>query len=111
VVYHLGLPPRHHALTLTSAVADIAGVQVPRAWFLGLAAVVIVAIVWRAPRNAVGYTTGAVLLTFFLCHTQAYCNYYVLCQYFFLFGVAAYEPRLLLARRASEGHSLAGASG
>ena len=62
---------------------------------LALCAAVVGLIAWRSsPKTtAPALAAGAVLLTFFLCHAQAFINYFYLCQYLLLFGAATGAPR------------------
>jgi hypothetical protein len=78
------------SITLYTAAYRTFGVALPRPLLLGTAAALIAALSWRASetgtRAALGM--GTALLTFCLFHTQGYFNYFYLCQYLILLGLA-----------------------
>jgi hypothetical protein len=90
------LPPRLDGVTVPSLVAHVWGAWPPRTLMLTVCAAVVGLISWRSsPKTAnPALAAGAVLLTFFLCHAQAFVNYFYLCQYLLLFGA---QSRLVLS--------------
>jgi hypothetical protein len=87
---HFARPAQVDSLTLLSAVRDVVGVVWPR-WTTLLPGLVLIGrIAWRTPRQgtATALYMGTSLLVFCLCHTQGYFNYFYLCQYLLLLGIA-----------------------
>ncbi len=88
---HLERPMRDNALTVQAAVLAARGTPLPQ-WLLWSATLPVLAwISWRARCwRGVGLAlcTGTALLTFCVFHTQAFFNYFYLCQYLFLLGLA-----------------------
>jgi hypothetical protein len=86
---HLDRPTKLNSWTLQTGAADMFGISLRPAAFWGLAAGLIGWVAWRTPRNGAGTAlwAGTALLVFCLCHTQAFFNYFYLCQYLFLLGI------------------------
>ena len=107
VTYQMSLPPRDDGLTITTALFHLTGGRVERRWLQAFAIMVIAAIAVRiglcrrlpeelTRPSSIGKAalgTAAALLTFFLCHTQGFFNYFYLCQYLFLFAAVTLTPR------------------
>jgi Glycosyltransferase family 87 len=91
--HHLQLDVRLDANTLQAAMIHLFELPPPRGVFLLISAVLIGLIVWRTPSDGTCPTVwmAAALLAFFFFHSQAFYNYFHLCQYLFLFGLAC-EP-------------------
>jgi hypothetical protein len=87
---HLARPAQFNSLTIQTAAYDLLGVVWPRWLTLLPGGALIGWIVWRTPPGGtvVALWLGAALLVFCLCHTQAYFNYFYLCQYLWLLGIA-----------------------
>jgi hypothetical protein len=87
---HLARPTQFESLTLLSAVHDLVGWQAPRWVILAPGLLLIGWIAWRTPRQGTiaALGMGTSLLVFCLCHTQGYFNYFYLCQYLWLLGIA-----------------------
>jgi hypothetical protein len=76
-------------LTLLNGAQTLLGLSLPHWTMTTLAAVVIGWLTWRTPAKSAGagLWLGTALLTFCLCHVQAYFNYFYLCQYLLLLGL------------------------
>ncbi len=88
--WHLGLAIRYDSVTLQAAAGNLFDLVLPRPVLLGTALALIGALVWRTPgtgRSPAPWL-AATLLVFFLFHNQAFINYFYLCQYLMLFGLA-----------------------
>jgi hypothetical protein len=104
--FHLAIGPDMLSLTVRSAIYRIIGAQLP-GWVWGL--ITLLLTVWvarRTPRTGGGGRTalwmGAVLLLFCLFFVKGYFNYFYLCSYLFLLGLAALNPEGDLAAPAEE---------
>ncbi len=87
---HFEREAQYDSLTLLTAVHDLFGVKWPR-WVSLLPGLALIAwLAWRTPRQGTeaGLWMGTALLVFCLCHTQGYFNYFYLCQYLWLLGIA-----------------------
>jgi hypothetical protein len=82
-------PVMENGLTLANGAQLLLGLSLPRSVMTGLAVVVIGWLTWRTPAKGAGagLWLGTALLTFCLLHTQAYFNYFYLCQYLLLLGM------------------------
>lgn len=91
---HLGRPPQYASLTVASVVYHLTELSSSRWLLWSIAGVLIVAIAWRTPATgcSAGISIAAALLVFCLFHTQGYFNYFYLCLYLLLLGVAGAEP-------------------
>jgi hypothetical protein len=83
-------PVMDNGLTLLNGAQLLLGRSLPHWAMTGLAVVVIGWLTWRTPMKGAGagLWLGTALLTFCLCHVQAYYNYFYLCQYLLLLGLA-----------------------
>jgi hypothetical protein len=90
VVQHMRRPNRD-SINFQSAINDAYSIAMSREVLLGFAALVIAWITWRTSRGgtACALWMATALLTFCLCHSQAFFNYFYLCEYLFLLGIAA----------------------
>jgi hypothetical protein len=92
VVYkQMARPLNMHALSIRSAVHELLGhrkLSGNLVWTCG--AVLIAWVSWRTPQKttAAALWIGTTLMIFCLCHKQAFFNYYYLCEYLFLLGIA-----------------------
>jgi hypothetical protein len=95
---HLQRPVQYGSVTLASWLYHEWGLTLPRAIGWGLAVVLIALFSYRSMRDPtnVALGLGTVLLTFCLCHTQGYFNYFYLTQYLWLFGFVSNLPTQLL---------------
>ncbi|MGH7173167.1 MAG: glycosyltransferase family 87 protein [Gemmataceae bacterium] len=105
---HLAIGPDLHSLTLRSAAHHLLGLTIP-GWFAAAATLVLISWVsWRAPltRNGLGLWMATVLLTFCLLFVKGYFNYFYLCSFLFLLGLAELAPEgetAILGERATLG--------
>jgi len=86
---HLSRPPQDfRALTIAGGCYQLLGTLPDRRVMWGIAAVLIAAVSWRAPRQGVAtaLALGTSLLIFCVFHTQGFFNYFYLCQYLWLLG-------------------------
>jgi hypothetical protein len=96
---HLNRPPQYASLTLLSGLHDLFSLDGPR-WAAFLPGLLLIGwLAWRTPPGgtATGLWMGTSLLVFCLCHSQGYFNYFYLCQYLWLLGIAGcvrcgYQP-------------------
>ena len=91
---HLAIGPDLDSLTLRSAAYHLLGLTIP-GWFAAGATLGLTCWVsWRAPvtRNGLGLWLGTVLLTFCLLFVKGYFNYFYLCSFLFLLGLAELAP-------------------
>jgi hypothetical protein len=91
---HLAIGPDLDSLTLRSAAHHLLGLTIP-GWFAAGATLGLISWVsWRAPvtRNGLGLWLGTVLLTFCLLFVKGYFNYFYLCSFLFLLGLAELAP-------------------
>jgi hypothetical protein len=88
--YHLNLPIRTDALTLQAAAKQRFDVALPRWLLRGAALLLIGLLAWRTPSRGPSPAPwlAASLIVFCLCHNQAFPNYYYLCGYLMLLGLA-----------------------
>jgi hypothetical protein len=89
VSYHLNLPLRMDGVTIRALLKHEFGVDAP-GWLMASAAIAVIGLVtWRAPVKGPSPAPwmAASLLTFCLFHSQAFVNYYYLCQYLMLLGL------------------------
>jgi hypothetical protein len=77
-------------LTFHAALDDLLDLAVPRKLLLAAAGMLIAGITWRTPRTGAGAALwmGTALLVFCLCHQTGNFNYFYLCEYLLLLGVA-----------------------
>jgi hypothetical protein len=91
---HLAIGPDVQSLTARSAVHHFLGLTLP-SW-LALASTVLLTgwVAWRTPagERGIGLWLGTTLLIFSLFFVKGYFNYFYLCSYLFLLGVAALNP-------------------
>jgi hypothetical protein len=90
LVKHLNRPTQYASLTVLSGLHDLFGLDGPR-WVALLPALLLIGwLAWRAPPGGTttGLWMGTSLLVFCLCHSQGYFNYFSLCQYLWLLGIA-----------------------
>jgi hypothetical protein len=87
---HLERPVRDDSLALRNGIYQRFGVMLPEALVLGLAVLLVAWVAWRTPPRGTGAALwiGTTLLIFFLAHKQAYFNYFHLCEYLLLLGIA-----------------------
>jgi hypothetical protein len=87
---HLERPVAYSSLTVLSGCRDLLGVELPRQAVLLAGCLAIGGVAWTTPRAATGtgLWLGTALFVFCLAHTQGFFNYYCLCQYLWLLGVA-----------------------
>jgi hypothetical protein len=87
--WHARQPIRYDAITLQAAAGNLLGVVVPRPLLLAAAVVLIGWVTWRTPADGASPAApmAAALLIFCLFHSQAFFNYFYLCQYLLFFGV------------------------
>jgi hypothetical protein len=93
--YHLRLEPRDDALTIMAAAKNGFGVEVPK-WPLRYAALAVIGLIaWRTPSTGQSPAPwmAASLIVFCLCHNQAFPNYYYVCAYLMLLGLADWFGR------------------
>jgi hypothetical protein len=86
---HLRRPPQEfRALTIAGGCYQLLGTLPDRRVMWAIAAVLIAAVSWRAPRQgaATALALGTSLLIFCVFHTQGFFNYFYLCQYLWLMG-------------------------
>src|SRR5262249_48861448 len=88
--YHLDLPLREDALTIAAAARNGFGVDLPRGELRGLALLPIGLLAWRTPSTGQSPAPwmATSLIVFCLFHNQAFPNYYYLCAYLMLLGLA-----------------------
>jgi hypothetical protein len=90
VEYHMQQPVRKEGVTLQAAALNRFQTELPRPPMLAAALVLIGLLAWRAPSRgrlpAVWMATS--LIIFCLFFTQAFINYYYLCAYLMLLGLA-----------------------
>jgi hypothetical protein len=91
---HLAIGPDFDSLTLRSAASHLLGLTIPGWLAAGSTLGLIGWVSWRAPvtRNGLGLWLGTVLLTFCLLFVKGYFNYFYLCSYLFLLGLAELAP-------------------
>jgi Glycosyltransferase family 87 len=91
---HLGRPAMFDSITLASGAHNLLGLDLPRPLLLGAAVLLIAWVTWKTPERipAAALWMGAALLTFCLLHTQGYFNYFYLCQFLMLLGIADLIP-------------------
>ena len=92
---HLQRPAMLDSITVYTGVHQLLGVSLPRPPLLGAALVLIGWLTWKTPARSAASAlwVGAVLLVFCLFHTQGYFNYFYLCQFLLLLGVASLGAR------------------
>jgi len=90
VFKQLQRPIRDDSLTLQSGAINLAGYQLSQGLLWGVALLLIGWISWRArePGTGAALWLGTTLLAFCFCHSQGYFNYFYLCQYLWLLGIA-----------------------
>jgi hypothetical protein len=91
---HLAIGPDLDSLTLRSAAYHLLGLTIP-GWFAAGSTLGLISWVsWRAPvtRNGLGLWLATVLLTFCLLFVKGYFNYFYLCSFLFLLGLAELAP-------------------
>jgi predicted small integral membrane protein len=89
VLHHLDQPVRLDGVTLQAAALNEFGVEVPKWLMYCLALLLIGLVTWRTPahgQNAAPWMATS-LLIFCLFFSQAFINYYYLCQYLMLVGL------------------------
>jgi hypothetical protein len=91
---HLARPVVTNSMTLHSACHDLLGTDLPSIALWVPAALLIGWVAWKTPRDGAeaAWWTGTALLIFFLFHAQGFINYYYLCEYLMLLGIAALAP-------------------
>jgi hypothetical protein len=87
---HLERPVHPDSVTLRSGAYRMFDLLLPGPAMVGLMAVGIGWVVWRTPAKgtASALWAGTALLVFLLFHKQAFCNYFYLCDYLLLLGIA-----------------------
>jgi Glycosyltransferase family 87 len=91
---HLAIWPDIQSLTVRSAAYHLFGLTVP-GWLTAAVTLLLIGWVsWRIPNkeSATGLWMGTVLLVFSLLYVKGYFNYFYLCNYLFLLGLAALKP-------------------
>jgi hypothetical protein len=94
VYFHLAIGPDVNSLTFRSALSRHLGIMVP-GWLAAL--VTLVLLIWVARRvpergSRSALWMGTALLVFCLFFVKGYFNYFYLCNYLFLLGLAALDP-------------------
>jgi hypothetical protein len=91
---HLAIGPDLDSLTLRSAAYHLLGLTIPGWLAAGATLSLTCWVSWRAPvtRNGLGLWLGTVLLTFCLLFVKGYFNYFYLCSFLFLLGLAELAP-------------------
>jgi len=98
---HMDRPVQPESITILVGAEDLFGfvtqfgIKPARALLFGIAVVLIGLITWRTPAKttASALWLGTALLTFCLCHTQGFFNYFYLCEYVFLLGIVGLIPK------------------
>jgi hypothetical protein len=92
---HLQRPAMLDSITVYTGFHELLGVTLPRPLLLGIALVLIAWLSGKTPERstAAALWVGAVLLVFCLFHTQGYFNYFYLCQFLLLLGLANLASR------------------
>ena len=87
---HLDWPIRPDAMTLHTWALYELGWGLPRSLPWALAALLLGWITWRTPATGTGagLWVGTALFAFVFCHTQGFYNYFYLCEYLLLLGIA-----------------------
>src|SRR5262249_24928008 len=94
LIKHLGRKEMFDSITLASGAHNLLGIDLPRRLLLGAAVLLIAWVTWKTPERipAAALWMGTALLTFCLFHTQGYFNYFYLCQFLMLLGIADLIP-------------------
>jgi hypothetical protein len=92
---HLRRPAMFDSITVATGCHQLLGIDPPRPLLLGIALLLIGWLSWKTPRQstAAALWVGAVLLVFCLFHTQGYFNYFHLCEFLLLLGLANLASR------------------
>jgi hypothetical protein len=87
---HLQRPAMLDSITVYTGFHELLGVSLPRPLLLGVALVLIGWLSWKTPAQSAASAlwVGTVLLVFCVFHTQGYFNYFYLCEFLLLLGVA-----------------------
>jgi len=95
VDYHLKQEVRYAGVTLAALAHNEYGMTIPPRLLLALTILLIGWIAWRTPSTGPGPAPwlAASLMVFCLFHSQAFINYFYLCQYLMLFGLADWFAR------------------
>ncbi len=91
---HMAIAPDVNSLTARSAAYHMLGVTLP-GWLAAAATLLLAGWVgWRAPANKArsGLWLATTLLVFCVFFIKGYFNYFYLCSYLFLLGLAALSP-------------------
>jgi hypothetical protein len=88
--YHLRNPIRYDGITLQAAAGNLFGVVVPPLLLTAAAVLLVAWVTWRTPADAAAPAApmATALLVFCLFHSQAFFNYFYLCAYLLLLGLA-----------------------
>jgi hypothetical protein len=89
---HLDRETQYNSITFLAALHDWFGVEdLPRRSLLLLGLLGIGLLAWRTPPcgTAAALWMGTSLFVFCLCHTQGYFNYFYMCEYLWLLGIAS----------------------
>jgi hypothetical protein len=91
---HLAIPPDLDSLTLRSAAHHLLGMTIPGWLAAGLTVLLIGCVACQTPvrGGGAGLWMGTTLLIFCLLFIKGYFNYFYLCSYLFLLGLAALAP-------------------
>jgi hypothetical protein len=94
VVWHLKQSIRKDGVTIQAAALNMLGGPLPVPLLLVTAVALIGWVSWRTrgDRDAPAGPMGAALLLFCLFHSQAFLNYFYLCEYLFLWGMLKWAP-------------------
>lgn len=102
VFKHLARPVREDALAIQAGALDLLGSSLPSLALWAAAALIVGCLSWRtACGTASGLWIGTALLTFCLSHSQGFFNYYYLCEYLLLLGLAGLGSGWLCGRGLS----------
>jgi hypothetical protein len=95
IQHHLDLPVRLDGVSLQAAAINRFGVEVPKWLMHGLALLLIGWVTWRTPTAGPSPAPwlATSLLIFCLFFSQAFINYFYLCQYLFLLGMTDWFVR------------------
>jgi hypothetical protein len=89
IFWHLRNPLREDGITLQAAAFNELGITVPTSLLFAAAVLPVGLVTWRTPGGAGAPPgpMGTALLIFCLFHSQAFFNYFYLCQYLLLLGL------------------------